>query len=172
MFKKIFTVVAVAAFVLAYSSCTSCSTNNKKAVADEQNVEFRETITAADTTQMLKLADDCMELLKNRKFDEAIGMLHEYDDSTKMVQNLSSENEQHLRRRFEVFPVLKYERHYFSFMEQGLNDVRYKVWFAEEENPAQNGEPVTFMMFNPVKVDGTWYLCVKDFGQKFDEKRH
>lgn len=168
MIKKIFTVVAVAAFVLAYSSCTSCSTDNKKAVADEQGVEFKETITAADTTQMLKLADDCMELLKNRKFDEAIGMLYQYEDST--VQALSSEDGQRLRRRFEVFPVLKYEREYFSFMERGLNDVRYKVWFAEEENPAQNGEPITFLMFNPVKVDGTWYLCVKDFGQKFDER--
>jgi hypothetical protein len=64
---------------------------------------------------------------------------------------------------------LRYERDYYSVMLEGLNDVRYKIWFAEEDNTAENGEPVTKMMFNPVKFDGQWYLCVKGHDQGFDE---
>lgn len=120
---------------------------------------------------MLKIADDCMKLLQERKYDEAIGMLYVYDDSTKVLESISSDMASSLRRRFKVFPVLKYERDYFTFMEQGANDVRYKVWFAEEEHPEINGEAVMNLMFNPVKVDGSWYLCLKDYGQKFNENK-
>ena len=70
---------------------------------------------------------------------------------------------------FRIFPVVDYELVYYSFQLEGINDVKYKIIFAQEENVAENGEAATALMFNPVKVDGSWYLTVKKAGQKFDE---
>lgn len=170
MKTKVLTLFAITISALTYMSCNSKNGGEQQNV-EEQEVSFTETLTSEDSTQMLKIADDCMKLLQERKYDEAIGMLYVYDDSTKVLESISSDMASSLRRRFKVFPVLKYERDYFTFMEQGANDVRYKVWFAEEEHPEINGEAVMNLMFNPVKVDGSWYLCLKDYGQKFNENK-
>ena len=173
MIKKSFTVIAVLLMVFAYVSCTSGHKQPKTAFDNKvaEELEFSKRLTSEDTLQMLKLADDCMELLKNKDIDGAIAMLNEYDDSTEQVSPLSGDTEKRLRHTFKVFPVLKYDREYFSFMREGVNDVRYKIWFAEEPNPEKNGEPVTRLMFNPVLVDGQWYLCVKKFGQDYNDLR-
>lgn len=168
--KKLFTVIAVLLIVLAYSSCTSGS-KSKQVNGKTAEMEFGNSLSSEDTIHLLKIADDCMELLKKRDIDAAIAMLNEYDDSTKEVKPLSSEAQKRLRHRFEVFPVLKYQRDYYSVMREGINDVRYIIWFAEEKDPAKNGEPVTRLMFNPVYVDGEWYLCIKNLGQEFNEMR-
>ena len=48
------------------------------------------------------------------------------------------------------------------------NDVKYEVVFATAEQTG-TGEPAkTAFMFNPVKVDGTWKLCVKSVDDKID----
>lgn len=167
MKTKFFTVFAALLMVFAYSSCTSGSKSKKTGYASPE-MEFRNSLTAEDTVNMLKLADDCMELLQKKDIDGAISMLNAYDDSTKEVTPLTDDVKKRLRHLFTVFPVLKYEREYFSFMLEGLNDVRYKIWFAEEKDPAKNGEPVTRLMFNPVLVDGEWYLCIKNQGQGYD----
>ena len=120
---------------------------------------------------MLGLADNCMKLLKEKRIDEALSMLNEYDDTLKSVKPLSKETEQRLHRTFRVFPVLEYNLSYFSMQLEGLNDVKYNIIFAKEDHPEQNGKPQTSFMFNPVKLDGTWYLCVKRSDQEVDELR-
>ena len=61
-----------------------------------------------------------------------------------------------------------FERVSYSFQLEGCNDVKYKVKFAESDNVEETGEFKTMYMFNPVKIDGTWYLTVKRPGQDFD----
>ena len=118
-------------------------------------------LTAADTTQMLQICDNAMELLKSKKIGEVIASLNEYNDSTEEISPLSEEMKQRLQRQFKLFPVIEYKRRYYSFMLEGLNDVQYEVTFADSEHSA-NGKPATFMfMFNPVKVDDEWKLCIK-----------
>lgn len=130
--------------------------------------DFRNELTKEDTVQMLKLSDQCMELLKAQKTNEALSMLYEYDSEKSEILPLSNETKKRLERQFKIFPVLEYERDYFSFLLEGVNDVRYRIKFAEEENPEKNGECITRFMLNPVKVDGSWYITVKN-GSDFDE---
>lgn len=158
----------IAVFAIALV-LTGCSKKEKTRFDEVQ--EFRNSLSQQDTTQVLSLSDNCMKLLQEKKIDEAIAMLNEYDDSTKQVKPLSKETNERLRKTFKMFPVLEYSLSYYSMQLEGLNDVKYNITFAKEDNPEQNGQPVTAFMFNPVKVDGQWYLCVKRSDQDIDELR-
>ena len=163
--KKLVYFSLMALILLCVSSC-------KKKTPLQKMEEFTSSLTSADTTQMLKLSNDCMELLKAKKIDNALSMLYEYNDSTKEVTPLTPQARKRYERMFRIFPVVDYELVYYSFQLEGINDVKYKIIFAQEENVAENGEAATALMFNPVRVDGTWYLTVKNTDRKPDERRN
>ena len=164
MMKKFnYVLVAVAVICLA----TACK-NKAPQTREEQIEEFRSMLTASDTTQMLKICDNAMELLKGKKIDEVIASLYEYNDSTEELKPISEELKKRMKNQFRMFPVLNYERKYYSFMLEGCNDVKYEITFATAEQAG--GKPATTMfMFNPVKVDDEWKLCVKTQDKDIDD---
>jgi hypothetical protein len=117
---------------------------------------------------MLKLCDDAMEQLKNKEIDQVLATLHEYNDSTEEVTPLCEETRKRYENTFKMFPVLRYRRIYYSFQLEGCNDVKYDVTFATAEDAGTKEDAVTSYMFNPVKIDGEWYLCVKTAQDKID----
>ena len=155
------------AVLLAFTSCSS-----RKQSRSEQVSEFREQLTQEDTTTMLKLCDDAMEALKAKNIDKVLASLCEYTDSTKEVKPLSKETAQRYRRQFTMFPVLSYERKYYSFQLEGCNDVKYEVVFATAEQAGTEEPAKTAYMFNPVMVDGQWELCVKTADEEIDRTMH
>ena len=165
--KKIFYIIIGLVLV-----CTVTSCKKKNKTREERIEEFRSMLTTADTTQMLQLCDNAMELLKGKKIDEVIASLNEYNDSTQEVKPLSPLMEKRLKNQFRLFPVLDYRRVYFSFMLEGCNDVKYEVTFATAEQAGTEKAPVTSFMFNPVKKDGEWKLCVKTLNDKIDNSKN
>lgn len=155
------------AVLLAFTSCSS-----RKQSRSEQVSEFREQLTHEDTTIMLKMCDDAMEALKAKNIDKVLASLCEYNDSTKEVKPLSAETAQRYRRQFTMFPVLSYERKYYSFQLEGCNDVKYEVVFATAEQAGTEEPAKTAYMFNPVKIDGQWVLCVKTADEEIDRTMH
>ena len=131
-------------------------------------MEFRSTLSTSDTTQMLRLCDEAMEQLKNHSYEKVLSSLYEYNDSTKEVKPLSETLMRQYRSNFETFPVLEYRRVYYSFLLEGCNDVKYEVIFATPEQTGTDEPAKTAFMFNPVKIDGQWYLCVKTEKDKLD----
>ena len=167
--KKYIYIISAVALLCMISSCK----NNKKDMTREDRIEeFRNELTEADTTTMLKLADDAMEQLKAKKIDQVIASLYEYNDSTQEVTPLSDSMKKRLARKFKMFPVLDYYREYYSFMLEGCNDVKYRVTFATAEQAGTKEPATTMYMFNPVKIDGEWKLCVKTPQDEFDRDRH
>ena len=162
MKKLNYLLIAVAVLCLG----TACS--NKKKSREERVEEFRSMLTANDTTQMLQICDNAMEQLKGKKIDEVIASLYEYNDSTEELTPLTDQVKKRLARRFKMFPVLSYNRQYYSFMLEGCNDVKYEVVFATPEQTGADSAK-TMYMFNPVKVDGEWKLCVKSAKDEHDE---
>ena len=155
--------MAVAVLMLA----TACSNKNKS--REERVEEFRSMLTANDTTQMLQICDNAMEQLKGKKIDQVLASLYEYNDSTKELKPLSDEYKKRLQKRFKLFPVQEYDRQYFSFMLEGCNDVKYEVTFRTAEQTGGSAAKTMFM-FNPVKIDGEWKLCVKTATDEMDEE--
>ena len=148
----------------------SCS--EKKKTREERVAEFREQLSAADTTTMLKLCDDAMELLKNKQYNKVLGSMYEYTDSIQEAKPLTEKTASEYLNMFKRFPVLNYRRAYFSFQLEGCNDVKYMVEFATAEATGTGKPATTSYMFNPVKIDGTWKLCVKTPDDQLDlEKR-
>lgn len=156
--------IAVAVLMLV-AACKS-----KPKTREEAIEQFRSELTSEDTAAMLRICDDAMEQLKAKKIDVVLANLNEYDDSTKQISKLSDKMDKRLRRQFKMFPVLDYKRQYFSFMLEGCNDVKYSITFATAEQAGTKEAPVTMFMFNPVRVDGEWKLCVKTTKDEIDEE--
>lgn len=165
------TLLFISACALAWSlsSCNSCS--KKQEPRMEQVLEFQNTLSHEDTTTMLRLCDNAMELLKSRQFDKVLDSLYLYDDSTKQATPLTEQARKEYTKVWTMFPVLEYQRVYFSFQLEGCNDVKYKVTWAKAEQAGTEEDPTTSYMFNPVKVDGTWKLCVKTLKDELDPNR-
>jgi len=148
---------------------TACS--NKQKTREEEVAEFRSELTSADTTAMLKLCDTAMEDLKAKRYDKVLAALNEYTDSTQEVKPLSKETASRYKHLFIRFPVLDYVRKYYSFQLEGCNDVKYEVTFATAEQAGTAKPAKTAYMFNPVRVDGVWKLCVKTADEEIDPER-
>ena len=137
-------------FILGISLfVTSCS--HKPKTREERVKEFRSELSTQDTTTMQVLAS-----------------LYEYTDSTKEVKPLTKQTAEKYRKRFKMFPVLDYTRKYYSFQLEECNDVKYEVVFATAEQAGTPEPAKTGYMFNPVKVDGEWKLCVKTLSDDID----
>lgn len=167
--KKTFNLLFVLSMLSAsfFTSCSSCSSNKEK-TREESVAEFRSTLNHEDTTQMLKLCDDAMAQLKGGQVEEVLRSLYEYNDSTKEAKPLTKQTADRYRKRFRMFPVLVYTRQFFSFQLEGCNDVRYNVTWAKAEQTGTGSPAKTAYMFNPVKVDGSWKLCVKTQADETD----
>lgn len=120
---------------------------------------------------MLQLCDQCMELLKAGKIEEALDMIYYYDEEKHEVKELTKAFRGSFRHMFKMFPVYEYARSYYSFQLEGCNDVKYMVTFEEMEDPSEPNPYKTSFMFNPVKVDGQWYVTMKMATQDIDESR-
>lgn len=146
-------------FVIACLFVTSCT--HKEKTREDRIKEFRSELTQKDTTEMLSLCDNVMEQLKARKIEEVVSSLYEYNDSTREAKPVTDETAKRYVRKFKMFPVLDYHRRNFTFMHEGCNDVKYEVTFASAEQTGTDKPATTMYMFNPVKIDGTWIVCVK-----------
>ena len=161
--KKYLLFIASSVLVLSLASC-----GGKQKSREQQKQEFRSELTKEDTATMLKLCDDAMANLKAKDYNKVLACLYEYTDSTQEVKPLTEETKRRYLNKFRLFPVLDYERVYYSFQLEGCNDVKYEVTFATAEQ-AGTAEPAkTGYMFNPVKVDGSWKLCVKTANDQID----
>lgn len=161
--KKILLYSLFAALSVSLSSCSE-----KKKSRDQQIDEFRSELTKEDTTTMLKLCDDAMEQLKAKNFNAVLSNLYEYTDSTQEVKPLTENTRKRYLAKFKMFPVLDYTRVYYSFQLEGCNDVKYDIVFATAEQAGTPEPAKTAFMFNPVKIDGNWKLCVKTANDEID----
>lgn len=148
-----------------------CVWSCKEKPREQQKQEFQAGLTEADSTQMLQLCDQCMELLKAGEIDQALDMIYYYDEENHDVEELPKAFRESFRHMFQMFPVCEYERSYYSFQLEGCNDVKYMVTFEEMEDPSEPNPYKTSFMFNPVKVDGQWYVTMKTATQDIDESR-
>jgi len=158
LMKKL--LILLAAFAVLVSCGSRYSGSNGEKTQKDAEAEFLSSLTQESQDAVLALADECMDKLMAGEVEEAVDMIYVlYDD---VLYKKSDSYTAELQMRFRMFPVRSYERLYYSFSTEGNNDISYSYVFS----PAKDGSPAQTMklMFNPVYVDGQWYLALKDVG--------
>ena len=157
--KKIFILLAAVAVLVSCGPKYS-GLHGEKTQKDAE-AEFTSSLTDSDKKAVLDLADECMRKLQSGRVDEAVDMIYVlYND---VVYRKSDSYTADLVTRFKAFPVRSYELLYYSFSTEGNNDISYSYSFATSKKSA-GGETMK-LMFNPVYVDGRWFLTLKEKGQ-------
>ena len=121
-----------------------------------------------DTVQVLTISRSCMDTLKAGNIDEALKMLFILRDGKAIP--LPAEKEQQLRKKFKYFPVVDYKLDYYSFSSTDNNDVKFQIEFFKHTSSDDHTPNTIGFMFNPVKIDGVWYLAVKEATKEATDK--
>ena len=150
--------IVLAALVLV----VSCSEKKQKTTEElrEELIIPKMTVDKSDSSAVLQLANQYMDLLKNKKVDEAIGMLY-YLDSNDSIVPLPENLVERQKTILKTFPVLSYEFNGLIFNKETDTQVKYTIEFFEKE-PGDNRPNTTAMFLKPVRQDGQWYLTVAD----------
>ena len=145
-------------------SCDNAPRKSGQKTYQEAEQEFRASLTAVDTTTVLAMTDSIMALVDEGRYAEAVKDIKVLDGNA--LYEPSERYLEELERRFEMFKPIRIIRDYYSFSTTGVNDVKYRICFREESE----GHPASFIAvtFNPVKIDGKWYLAFKDGYQSSD----
>lgn len=157
--KKLIFILSVLALVASCRPHYSGSRGEK--TQKDAEAEFLKSLSSSDQDAVLDLADDCMRKLQAGQVEEAVDMIYVlYHD---VVYKKSDSYTAQLISRFKrQFPVMTFERLYYSFSTEGNNDISYSYTFGPEVN---GNAPTMKLMFNPVYVEGKWYLTFKDGSQ-------
>ncbi len=103
-----------------------------------------------------------MDSLKSGNVEWAVGNFFEMSDEG-VPSPLGDEARERMLNRFKKFPVVDYEMDYYSFSTPELNDLKYRTFFRERDS--SGNAPAISLMFNPVKKDDKWFLCIKEASQ-------
>lgn len=152
--KRIFTaVIVIAAFSLFLGSCSGCSSDKEK--ASGTTPEF----VKADTTEVLSLAGQYLDNVKNKDYDAAIAMLHVIENDS--VKPLDEEVEREIRVQQQTFPVLDYHVEEMEFIDENNVRVTYAIEFFKKE-PGSKMKNTIRLAFAPQRINAVWYLELLD----------
>lgn len=139
--------------LLALILVASCKPKEKTYLDAEE--EFIASLTSQDTTYVLEMTEAFVKLIQSGHVDMAVNQVTTiYEDKLYIA---SDEYREQLRNRFNAFPIVNYELVRYSFSTQANNDVCYRYYFDDTHSMK--------LVFNPVKIDGQWYLALKDGNQ-------
>lgn len=126
----------------------------------DAETEFVKSLSASDTAAVLGLTDRFMSLVRDGDVADAVGMITVV--SQNVVYKPSDRYFLELVNRFTNMDVDSFTLLDYYFTTEGNNDVRYMT----ESTPDGAAAPIKVKVtFNPVKVDGQWYLALKDGNQ-------
>ena len=143
-----------ASFLLG--ACSTKGHEEKMKTQKEAEDEFVATLTAADSSAVLTLCTQCMDLLKAKETDKALDMLYSIDDAG-IAKPLTIQQREALTKRFQRFPVIRYRLDYLSFSTQGNNDVKYKIEFTPRSDSDTPGSSMYcgYKRTIPLTISGT-----------------
>lgn len=147
LFSVIFTAVLMA----------SCSGNKKTETAPSAHESFVSELSSQDTAAVTKLCEDFLQAMKDDDKDKAFGILRAINDG--QVVAPTSQQMAKLSTQFTLFPVKNYHLKDFKIGDATDNICSYSIVFDIDEDGKESA--INFG-FCPVKVDGQWYITVRN----------
>ena len=148
--KKFFLIFLSALLVFA-----SCKT--KPRTYGDVESDFRASLTYQDTLEVLMMGQNFMENLLAQNYDAAFDSLFVLGND--VLYMASPEWKSELKSRYSSLPVQEYALASYFFSTPGINDLVYRYSVG---GPLTKDGPAFKVALNPVKVEGGWYLTIKD----------
>ena len=143
-------------FSILLTLLSSCKSSPKPYLYKDAERDFIASLTLEDTLTVLSMGQSFMDSLKCGDVDEAVESLCVVDQS--VLYKIADRSLNQIKARFRRFPVADYELTSYSFSTQGINDLVYRYSLS---GPMGDG-PAMKLTLNPVKVEGMWFLTLKD----------
>lgn len=140
----------------ALLAAVSCNNSPKVVTYQDAERQFIASLTAEDTLMAQVLCQDYMECLVSGNVSEAVDMLNVLENS--VLYKMGSPSTDLLVRRYTADPVTSWGFESFSLSTPGNNKVVCKYATGGDRH-ADSGLKI---VFNPVKVEGKWYLTLKE----------
>ncbi len=112
-----------------------------------------------DTTEILQMATNFLDCLKNRKYDEAFSQLYDLNLKDTTVVPLSSERKAELLENFKTFPVNNYSIKEVLLYSDIDTEVRYDIELFKKEKGDDRPNTIQGVL-NPFRVKGRWFLTI------------
>lgn len=145
------------------SSCNSCSNkkDDKKIEEQRQSMMLKPemNVTSDDSAQVLDLVKEYFNLVQNKKYDQAMGMIYYLGKGGK-IQTPPKALYDKERAAIEAFPIYGYTIEFLKFYKETDSEVKYTIFL---QDPKKVTKPATMSgMLRPVRRDATWYLTMAD----------
>lgn len=157
MRNKLKTLLKVSALLaLTVSAAVSCRTRSAVHPVFAEGEAYTSSLTSADTLSLTSLADSCMSLLVAGEYAKALAGVGYAEDG--VLQSLTPEMVSSTSSSFRSLGALSFERVGLDLVSTQENTVRYRLRLAAQ-SPAAS--PTTVFAFNAYRIDGRWYLSLK-----------
>ena len=142
---------------LGFTACSGGSSQEKERAEKARKEHPEKVFTAKDSAEIIKLTTQYLDLVKEKKNDEAIAMLHNIVRDS--IGAIAEEEAKELKETQKVFPVLEYKLNDIKFRNERYVEVTYEVEFFEK-NPKEQMPNTYKLTFSPKRINGRWYLTL------------
>ncbi len=151
------------------TALTSCGGGEKKEqIVDRETllilnerIDQRVVYTSADTTTVMDMANQYINLLKDGKYDDAVAMLVEVDEKNKTVSPLSTERTAQLKRSVSLFPIDTFRINNVKFYSELDTEVNYTINDDGADNQSGPSNAMRCVL-SFRKIDDKWYPTIID----------
>ncbi len=114
-------------------------------------------VSAYDTTTVMQMTAEYLDLVKAGDIDAAMTRLYILDENDQ-VRPLPDDQKQQCRFSLEAFKVYQYKITGFIFYKETDSEVKYALTV---QDPATNENPAVINgLIRPVRRDGRWYITL------------
>lgn len=160
--KKIVYLFACLVVVMSLASCGKKQQKPEKSIIDEiveSDPRYSSSMvrTADDTTAVMQLATQYLDLLSRNEINSAIDLLYELNSDSLSV--LSDKRREELINFYSTFPVIRYNIESYAIFTETNTEVRFTYNFLENKDDDKIPNVMRGCLC-PVRFNGNWYLTV------------
>lgn len=171
------TSLAAVLAILAVAAASSCRSGKAPDGSFRSGEAYLSSLTAADTAALLAKADSCIALMVAGRMDEALANVGYVEDAT--LKHLAPEMAARTSATFKTLGVRSFERAGIDLVSSDENTVKYRLLIgpaaSADSGPgpvvstaststvtaASAAAPSVSFAFNAYRIDGRWYLSLK-----------
>lgn len=147
-------------FILAFAACTGGKNKSgKKNVIPDPRKSMTMERTARDTSELLRLSTEFLDLVKSHNVSAALDRIYEVKNNK--VNPLSETRRKQLEKTLSAFPVEDYTIDEMVLYSDSDTEVRYTIEMFK--NAPGDKRPNTIKCsLNPYRIGGNWYMTIAD----------